>query len=106
MVLPATRLVEPAEAALAPVELAHRVRQLARAELGPRRLDEQQLGIGGLPEQEVAEALLAAGAHQEIHVAGEAVAEPLIERFALQRLTRSAARGGQDRIARGVVHRD
>jgi hypothetical protein len=37
------------------------------AELGPERVGEDELGVGGLPEEEVGDAVLAAGADDEVH---------------------------------------
>ncbi len=51
---------------------AHRCR---RAEVGPQRVEEHHLGVGALPEQEVARALLAARPHEEIHVGGVGLVE-------------------------------
>src|SRR5437016_7295674 len=69
------RLGQAAEAALARPEIAHGTRQLRRAEVGPHGVGEVQLGIGGFPQEEVREPLLAAGANQEVDV-GENDAGP------------------------------
>src|SRR5580658_7762111 len=63
-----------AVAAFAAVIVAERVFEVALAEIGPHGAGEDELGVSGLPEQEVADALLAAGADDEIgvgHVGGE-----------------------------------
>src|SRR5690349_320745 len=60
-----------ADAAIAPVaaaELGDRLLEMVLAEVGPERVDEHQLGVGTLPEQEIADALLAAGADQQVGV--------------------------------------
>jgi hypothetical protein len=43
-------------------------------EIRPHRVAEPQLGIGAFPQQEVGQALLAAGADQEIDRAGGGIA--------------------------------
>src|SRR5579859_268045 len=53
-------------APLAAVKLAERALQIRLGEIRPKRVDEHEFGIGGLPEQEVAEPLLAAGADDQI----------------------------------------
>src|SRR4029450_6332554 len=53
---------------LTPTELGDRLLQMVLAEIRPQRVDEHQLGIGTLPEQEIADALLAAGADQQVRV--------------------------------------
>src|SRR5271165_6039935 len=57
-----------AETALAPPVVFECRLQMRRRELGPQHLVEIQLGVGEIPQQEVADALLAAGAYQQIRV--------------------------------------
>ena len=40
--------------------------QIVGAEVGPQSVDEAELGVGALPQQEVGQPLLAAGADEEI----------------------------------------
>src|SRR3974377_443625 len=49
-------------------EFVDRLFQVALGEIGPQGLGEDQLGIGALPEQKVADALLATGADQQVRV--------------------------------------
>src|SRR3954471_21630894 len=56
------------EPPLPPREIAHGLRQIPLREGGPHAFGEDQLGVGALPEQEVREPLLAAGADQEVDV--------------------------------------
>ena len=64
--------IERARSSAAEAPLARaRNRRAPRAnaglvEIGPERVDEQQFGIGRLPEQEVGQALLARGADQQV----------------------------------------
>src|SRR5215213_7675784 len=53
---------------LAPVVLAQCVAQVLIAEIGPAEGHEHELGVGELPQQEIADALLSAGADQEVRV--------------------------------------
>src|SRR4029077_14570760 len=97
----------PAESPLAPAELRERGAEIARAELGPRPRREDQLGVGALPEQEVAQALLPAGPNQEVDVGrGRApgdLAQPTGERRARRLRARAAPSGLGEGVAGGVV---
>src|SRR5262249_46935280 len=53
---------------LASAIIGDRLLQLRSAEIRPQRLGEDKLGIGALPQQEIADALLAAGADQQIGI--------------------------------------
>ena len=53
-----------AEAALAALELGDRVEQVVAAEVGPADVGEHELRVGGLPDEEVRGAGVAAGAHE------------------------------------------
>src|SRR5690606_20422056 len=55
-------------ATVAAAEFADGMLEVVLREIRPQPVDEEQLGIGRLPEQEVADALLAAGADQQIRV--------------------------------------
>src|SRR5574341_321137 len=57
---------QSAEAPLAPAKLGHGVFQVLPVEVRPQLRCEVQLRVGGLPKQKVAQALLAAGADQQV----------------------------------------
>jgi hypothetical protein len=61
--------LEAAEAALAAAEARERLGEVRRSEVGPHALGEVQLGLSALPQQKIGEALLAAGADDEVDVA-------------------------------------
>ncbi len=97
------RFRQAAELALALRKPLERVEQLLAAEIGPQRVDEQKLGIGGLPEQEIAEAVLAAGADQEVRLrqaAGEQAGSEKLRRDGLG--IEAAFLGGAGQLARGI----
>src|SRR5262249_28154455 len=52
---------DAAIASFAPAKLGDRLLQMLLAEIGPQRVDKYQFGVGALPQQEIADALLAAG---------------------------------------------
>src|SRR5262249_41066872 len=58
-----------AEATLAHLELCERAQELLLGELRPHAPREVELGVRAFPEEEIAEALFAAGADEEIDVA-------------------------------------
>src|SRR5258708_1028507 len=58
----------PAKSPIPLAILGERLCEGIFVEIGPEAVDEMQLRVGAFPEQEVAEALLAAGADQEIDV--------------------------------------
>ena len=89
-----------AKAAIAPAEFAHRGGQIALAEIGPQTRREDQLGIGALPEQEIAEAAFAAGANQQV----DRRTESALQGFARQ--TGDAAGRREDGVAAGIVERN
>src|SRR5258708_4837916 len=72
---------DAAIATFAPAELGDRLLEMLLAEIGPQRVDEHQLGIGALPEQEIADPLLAAGPDQKVGI-GHAGSE----QFALEQI--------------------
>ena len=51
-----------------PTEMLDRGVELALAEVRPQRVAEIQLGVGEIPQQEIADALLAAGADQQVGI--------------------------------------
>ena len=81
-----------------------------RREVGPAFVDEEELGERALPEQEIGDALLAAGANQEVDVCC-AAGEPS-DRTAAKASSESsvdfveAASGAVDRVAGGVIDRE
>src|SRR3989338_2715427 len=91
---------QPPEAALAPVELLERRPELGHGKIRPQGRGEVKLGVGALPEQEVAQAQLAAGAEEEVDVGGAAGDKPgeIGRRVAVE-----AARGLDDGLARGGI---
>ena len=56
------------KAALPPRVLRHRRAQIIPPELGPHLAHEDHLGVGDLPEQKVAQAVLPRCPDQEVHV--------------------------------------
>src|SRR5882672_8205635 len=62
-----------------PTELGDRLFQVLLAEIRPQSIDEHQLGIGTLPEQEIADALLAARADQQVRVGNSCRQQLLLE---------------------------
>src|SRR5690348_9547319 len=69
-----------AVAAIAAVKVAQGLFEIAFGEIGPQRRREHQLGVGGLPEQEVADALLAAGADEQVGIGDAGGEQPCRER--------------------------
>src|SRR6267154_68805 len=51
------------------MKFGERRAQIVGAEIGPQRIDEAELGVGGFPEQEIRQSFLAARADEEIDVA-------------------------------------
>src|SRR5215203_6009484 len=94
------------EPPLPAAEVAHGVGQVGAAEVGPHAVGEDQLGVGALPEQEVREPLLAAGADQQVHVGGGTavvgrIGEQAREGFAGElALAAQAVGGAEDGVAR------
>src|SRR5436305_4158939 len=111
----ATLAADAAIATLAAAELGDRPFEMLLAEVGPQGVDEHQLGVGALPEQEIADALFAAGADQQVgigHAGGQQLA---LEQVLVDLLRRELARrdlGGEvagrldDLVARAVVDAD
>src|SRR5437667_10336044 len=59
---------DTAKAAVTPGVLFERFKKLRLAEIRPERLCHHEFSIGNLPEQEIADAQLAAGADEQIRV--------------------------------------
>ena len=93
------------------MKLAYGDGEVVGVEVRPHPVGEVELGIGALPQQEIGQALLAAGADEQIDVA--ALSSPAHRltswlnrsRVISVRLSKAAA-GAQDRVARRVVERD
>src|SRR5471032_1626993 len=69
LVCPAGALTaDAAIATFAPAELGNRLLEMFLVEVRPKRVDEHQFGVGALPEQEIADALLSAGADQQVGI--------------------------------------
>src|SRR5262252_2046175 len=106
---------DAAIASFTPAKLGDRLLQMLLAEVRPQRVDEHQLGIGALPQQEIADPLLAAGADQQVRVgqtrrqklALEQVLVDMVRRKPpARRLSGKAAGGLEDLGARAVVDAD
>src|SRR5690242_4235658 len=106
---------DAAIATFAAAKLGNRLLEMLLAEVGPQGVDEHQLSVGTLPQQEIADALLAAGADQQIrigHARGQQLAlearlvDALGRQFAGGDAARQAAGGAQDLVARAVVDAD
>src|SRR4051812_27413965 len=57
-----------AVAPVALVEFSDCIFQIALREIGPQRIDEDQFGIGRLPQKEIADPLLSAGSDQQVRI--------------------------------------
>ena len=88
-------LVRPSapEAALTAGELEQRGVERVRAEVRPQRVAEVELGVGGLPDQEVGQALLAAGPDDEVRVGQAGRVQGRADRALVDLVGRDAARG-------------
>src|ERR1700691_2024090 len=58
---------DAAEASLAAGVVGERLRERRLVEIRPQAVDEMEFGVRTFPQQEVAQASLAAGADQEVH---------------------------------------
>src|SRR5882672_5117269 len=102
--------IETAEAALATVEIRDRRGQIGGVEIGPQRVDEAELSVGGLPQQEIRQPLFSARADEEIDV-GAGVATAAGEQAAegeagWRAVSEPVCRRVGDGVARRVVDRD
>src|SRR3989338_9652713 len=88
------------ETPLALAEVLERRLELGHGKVRPQGRREVKLGVGALPQEEVAQAQLAAGADEEVNVGGVAGDEPgeVGRRVAVE-----AARRLEDGLAAGVV---
>src|SRR5258706_8535143 len=83
---------EPAEAAFALSIVVDRLPQVCGAEVGPEDRCRPVLAVGGLPDQEVREPPLAAGADDQVGVGHAARREVLADRLLVDRVGRYAQR--------------
>lgn len=75
--------------------------KIAGAEVRPHAIAENQLGVGALPEQKIAEPLLTAGADQNIH--GRRFTEQYFKSLARHVLTGRSVTGGDNGVARRII---
>src|ERR1700682_2635988 len=87
-----------AKAAVAGAELGDSGVQVRGVEVRPHARGEDQLGVGGFPEQKIAEALLAAGSNDQVDFGPEQCGE-IVARCIMGK----AARGFEDGIAAGII---
>src|SRR5471032_1376058 len=106
---------DAAIAPLAPPEFGDGFLEMGLVEGGPQGVDEHQHGVGALPEQEVADALLAAGADQQVGIGHTGGQQFLLEQLLVdllggelagRHLAREDASGAQNLVARAVVYAD
>jgi len=94
--------------AVALFEFSQHFAQVFGREIRPAFGEEEKLGEGALPEQKIREALLAAGADQQVHVGGAAtldLGEHAAERFAREvRDFVEFAGGLKDGVAGGIIN--
>src|SRR5690349_12265260 len=68
------------ESPLASGVFRQRRREVLRPEIGPQHIEEHQFGVGGLPQQEIGQPLLAGGPDDQIRIrdsgSGEGPGEP------------------------------
>src|SRR5258706_16221691 len=93
------RRLDAAVAAVALLVGDDRLEQIAAAEIGPERFGDPDLRVRDLPQQEVADAHLAARADQQIRIGLPCRVEELAEAPLVERL---GAHAGRDRATRGV----
>lgn len=103
---------EATVAAFAAAKIFNGVGEIGCFEFGPHARGEEKFGVGTFPEHEVAEAAVAAGADEQIHIESRAAgvrdfAEAFRE-FTLRNFEAGnhPAGGAQDGVARGIIHGD
>src|SRR5205085_122577 len=84
-------LAGAAETALPALEFVDRVEELPLAEVRPKRVRDVDLGVSDLPQEEVADAHLAAGTDQEIRVGDAGGAERRRDELLVDGLRRELA---------------
>ena len=88
--------VDPAVAALARLEVDDRLEEIAAAEIGPEHFGDVDLRVGDLPEQEVRDAQLAAGADEQVGIVDVGGVEMIGEELLVDLRRRSSrARAGR-----------
>ena len=103
----------PTKAALPAAEFLQRSIKVTLVKIGPQLIGENELSVGGLPEQEVRKTLFTAGANEQIDVAALAV-KPSLSRGPRYRGGSSHHSKGaciigcypRDRVAGGVIDGD
>src|SRR5678815_1218801 len=97
---------QSAEPALTRMEIHQRRLEVHRPELRPQAVAEVQLGVGGFPEQEVAQPALTTRADEEIDRRHRRAVidqrDQALEAVAID-VRAGELRGPEDRVARGVV---
>ena len=104
--LKTSRRDDPTEAPVALLEILHRPGEVRGAEVRPHHGREAQFRVGTFPEQEIAEALFAAGADQQIdvrHVRGPATAAADALAATRSRVTRPSRLLASGRLGDGVA---
>lgn len=100
-------MLDGAEASRPRSKGVDRCAEVGFREVWPQRLEEQELGVGALPEEEVAQPLFASGSNEQID--GErgrtavGVREALLESLARELVLRDSPHGVENGISRGVV---
>src|SRR6185369_13117670 len=100
---PPIRRGAAAEPPLASIVLADRSGKMGLGKIGPERVDENELGVGRLPDQEVAQALLTAGADQQVRVGQAGGREVRCENFLVDLVGAELAGGGIGGDAAGGI---
>src|SRR5262245_21981140 len=105
------RWLDAAVASIALLIRDHRLEQIAPAEIGPQRVGHPDLGVGDLPQQEIADAHFAAGADEQIRIGLVGGVEEFAEALLVQIVGgdvggEHAARSVDDLGAAAVVERD
>src|SRR6185503_8499593 len=102
------------EASLALLEIGERLEVLTLAEIRPQRVGDVDLGVGELPEEEVADAHLAAGPDEQVRIGDALGGEMVLDRagvdlvgleLAAPHAARDGARRPRDLLAPAVAHR-
>src|SRR5712672_3441585 len=91
-------------AALAATVIGNRLLEIGAPETRPQRLSEDEFGISALPQQEIADALLAAGADQEVgigQIGGEQMRRDLLLVDCIERQSAGFDLGGDRTRRRG-----
>src|SRR5216684_1646883 len=95
-----------AVSAVAAMEIPQRRLEIALGEIGPQRLGEDEFGVGRLPQQEIADPLLAAGANDEVGIRHEGRQQMLADRHLVDRFGIELAIGERDgELQSGILAR-